>query len=780
MTKDRLNLFCLVDGEPQSNVFSVKPTPADTVDDLKKLIKAEKTPRFDDVAADELTLWRVSIPVVPANKHKPIVLNEVDSPTELDPTDDIADVFAETPPKKTIHIIVQRPPPDRVSEYDYVQFVPSPVIGHQQLPSPTTRSGHPSVSVTPSSVKLWPDFMDCVRRMELERTPQYPRPKFRDDRIFLQEATLHELFAQDFGVVELLPPGARTIKIMALLHGSPDLVCMRAQGGFDDPTAVLFPIEIKRPIRLRSDNLVEDYTRQWQSGGEQGPIGPLSQIFGYMRLNGFRYGVLTTYEKTWFIKRTMRHTKDLVVSPTISSSGTGPTLLQCYLWFIRQAHDDEWTLDTPTDEEKDGLLERDDHQGDRRGPEDREYKPSGRKGKLSSIFRVFPKTRSRTRTGNVSRATVVALDNLELISWDDESAQTYRASWKDRDVVLKKCDIWNQHPIVEELEHEARVYQVLQKLQGYNIPKLAISGIADGMEMILVTDFIGVDISHERLDYSDKKKIREALSAIHSLGVLHGDIRPQNILVKREGQVRRFFFIDFGLSQFTTDKERLQQEADILSLRLGWPHQPLISEMCAALVGKVAIVGWKEPGLEQGTSHNIMSMEEFMNVHINRHSIRNNKPIAPLFSKSKPSGLDLVFFIRIDGARLVPIFVQLKLRQGSSNFSEKDWNAALSTVSAPKIEDHAKTLRKYCPDNVYISMIVAYPTKWTDKLPAPSELPKDSSGIQQIVINISDGNFSDIFLKEHLEFIDRLKNARKRSADDDDSNDEDCSKKQRS
>ncbi|KAF9113508.1 hypothetical protein BGX30_006927, partial [Mortierella sp. GBA39] len=59
----------------------------------------------------ELTLWRVSVPVVPADKHKAIVLNEFDSATELDPTDDIADVFPDKPPKKTIHIIVQRPPP---------------------------------------------------------------------------------------------------------------------------------------------------------------------------------------------------------------------------------------------------------------------------------------------------------------------------------------------------------------------------------------------------------------------------------------------------------------------------------------------------------------------------------------------------------------------------------------------------------------------------------------------------------------------------------------------
>jgi hypothetical protein len=139
----------------------------------------------------------------------------------------------------------------------------------------------------------------------------------------------------------------------------------------------------------------------------------------------------------------------------------------------------------------------------------------------------------------------------------------------------------------------------------------------------------------------------------------------------------------------------------------------------------------------------------------------------------------MAFFIRIDGARLVPVFVQMKLHQGSSNFSEKDWNHALSTVSAPKIEDHARTFRNYCPEKVYISMIVAYPTKWTDNLPSSSELPMDPSGVQQVVINVSDDNFGAIFPKDHVEFIDRLKNARKRSADDDDTNDEGCPKKQR-
>ncbi|KAF9578408.1 hypothetical protein BGW38_005798, partial [Lunasporangiospora selenospora] len=108
MTANPLTLFCLVDGK--ANAFSVEIESTKTVDALKKLIKDEKAPRFNDVAADELTLWRVSVPVPPKKNRKEIWLADIPSKEELDETDDIVDVFKELPPKKTIHIIVQRPP----------------------------------------------------------------------------------------------------------------------------------------------------------------------------------------------------------------------------------------------------------------------------------------------------------------------------------------------------------------------------------------------------------------------------------------------------------------------------------------------------------------------------------------------------------------------------------------------------------------------------------------------------------------------------------------------
>ncbi|KAF9303922.1 hypothetical protein BG003_001849, partial [Podila horticola] len=118
-----MKLFCLVDGESTSNAFPVEIDPLKTIADLKKLIKTEKPVDFEHVDANNLTLWHVSLPIVAANKHKPIVLTEIDSSTELDPTDDISDVFQSQPPKKTIHILVQRPIAGTVAGYSLFNHV---------------------------------------------------------------------------------------------------------------------------------------------------------------------------------------------------------------------------------------------------------------------------------------------------------------------------------------------------------------------------------------------------------------------------------------------------------------------------------------------------------------------------------------------------------------------------------------------------------------------------------------------------------------------------------
>ncbi|KAF9157781.1 hypothetical protein DFQ26_008327 [Actinomortierella ambigua] len=68
---------------------------------------------LNGVDAKDLNLWRVNH-VIAANKHQPVLLKSMDSASELNPMDDMADVFQAAPPKKTIHIIVQRPSPQEL------------------------------------------------------------------------------------------------------------------------------------------------------------------------------------------------------------------------------------------------------------------------------------------------------------------------------------------------------------------------------------------------------------------------------------------------------------------------------------------------------------------------------------------------------------------------------------------------------------------------------------------------------------------------------------------
>ncbi|KAF9158105.1 hypothetical protein DFQ26_007968 [Actinomortierella ambigua] len=117
----------------------------------------------------------------------------------------------------------------------------------------------------------------------------------------------------------------------------------------------------------------------------------------------------------------------------------------------------------------------------------------------------------------------------------------------------------------------------------------------------------------------------------------------------------------------------------------------------------------------------------------------------------------------------------MKLHQGSAGLCQRLWNKALDTVSASCIEGHVKGFRSFCPENVYISMVVAY-TMTSSRYLNPVRVPGiDANGVQQVVIRVSDKNFGHIFPKNHV----ILKNAGKRAARDIDIDDEGHSKKAR-
>jgi hypothetical protein len=122
MTEKNLTVFCLVEGNSTRKAFPVPISSAETVGDLRKLIKAKKTVAFSDIKANELTLWKVSIP---DDGNVPILRDNQSVENQLRATSKLFKVFEkelkemkekekDDLPEDTIHIIVQRPSPGNV------------------------------------------------------------------------------------------------------------------------------------------------------------------------------------------------------------------------------------------------------------------------------------------------------------------------------------------------------------------------------------------------------------------------------------------------------------------------------------------------------------------------------------------------------------------------------------------------------------------------------------------------------------------------------------------
>ncbi|KAF9374896.1 hypothetical protein BGX21_003999, partial [Mortierella sp. AD011] len=96
------------------------------------------------------------------------------------------------------------------------------------------------------------------------------------------------------------------------------------------------------------------------------------------------------------------------------------------------------------------------------------------------------------------------------------------------------------------------------------------------------------------------------------------------------------------------------------------------------LIGDVTIVGYNEQEPRLVINHGDISIQEFMEAHVQGNSKQGNDIIPPFYFPAPfSSGPDIIFFVQINEKK-VPIFVQLKLRQV---VTEKQADDALVTTS---------------------------------------------------------------------------------------------------
>ncbi|KAF9920248.1 hypothetical protein FBU30_009961 [Linnemannia zychae] len=551
MTSNKLTLLCLIDGEKRSESFHVdlETNKCITVGHLKEEINTKAG--LAVVNPRKLTLWSVPKDELPKELSAQVVLdNIIGVSKELNPEDDLITAFEGELPTN-FRIIVQVPQKG-YTEAEFVRIIlPAILSERDQLPSSDTRRRY-AVSLT--SVITWSEFITNVNGANFDNIDRrYSSPTFYPNRMYFGEETIRPIFAMDAGSVGCLNPQTETRYMGPLPVGEPDLMCR-----LRSTQRNLFPIEVKRPRVLsvaENTTLPDAYRAQTQASF--GPRNSLDQIVGYMWCNGFRYGVLTSYNQTWFLKLSDPKERRVQVSPTIGFNQTSPTLLQCYLWFIREVERDKRAkTKAPKQQAIDDARQP--------GSDNSDYKPTkllkggGPFKEWRSSMNPLSSKKTSNRHDKERQVTVPRFENMTFIGHGDVAV--FSATWQGQDIFVKKCDIWKNRQGVEVIKHEVNMYYRLESLQGIYIPRMLIAGISDGIDMVLATENAGQSINDYTLNLLESQKIRMALSEIHRLGVCHGDIRAQNITVRQVGQESQVMFIDFGRSMTTDDREMLRQE----------------------------------------------------------------------------------------------------------------------------------------------------------------------------------------------------------------------------
>ncbi|RIA86072.1 hypothetical protein C1645_741114 [Glomus cerebriforme] len=427
-----------------------------------------------------------------------------------------------------------------------------------------------------------------------------------------------------------------------MISGEPDAICFRANDKqkLEDikDTEVVAIIEIKLEqlmvkiiggaeiaeggqVRLtdESEDMIKLYETAVHAPGYAKDIHPeyeeimkiICQTFGYMVVNKLRYGMITTYARTWFLRRddpqNPKNTNDLYVSPMIpinrQHTDNQASFLECMYYFENISGNNPTInsseLPLKTDYKDDQDLHTSDHSdhsdySDQPSDnyEDDEYKPTKCqktikpiKTKISQNTQKLAQTSLNTQDAkkdNIEKFNRQSNDELllNMKNYDYElfhfgetlgfgrSGKVIKARLFKKSGALKMVDLYKDNVKLEEMLNEIKIYDVILKIiQGIYIPKLLKFGVLHEAFIFMMTSFAGESFASKRdITEVEKQSAISSLLAIHALGVKHGDIRLENIMVNRNSLTghSHVWWIDFAWSKLTDNAEVLKMELNKL------------------------------------------------------------------------------------------------------------------------------------------------------------------------------------------------------------------------
>ncbi|KAI9339085.1 hypothetical protein BDR26DRAFT_862600 [Obelidium mucronatum] len=405
----------------------------------------------------------------------------------------------------------------------------------------------------PSHVLLWSSFeTDVTNWLEanhLQHSQRIQKPVFVNGIVITDEVQTLQPFIKlnllDVSSKCFIPPSEfKARRQIVSCIGEPDHVMTR--GG-----EIVAIAEEKGKWTLTSGDLVTIYASNSYVSKA------LNQLYHYMRLNYCKYGILSSYEFTWFVCRVQvcdicqdppRH-ETLVVSNGFAYNCQNPPPLQCLAYFNTIV--DATNMDSP--------------------PSSQRSSRSSSAQVNESVTSVFSPRGSRgnlfQESGSPSAASTSS-SHQQIFDADDfrfnavmgeGRSKVYLEQFDSKPVALKVADVAKNAEMLVELQNEVAIYEDLAELQGYGIPKFLCHGFIEEVLYCVGVSVCGNVV--ETLDSYQKQALVLTLEKIHQAGILHNDIKMENILVDESGNP---FIIDFGFASRNVSADARAEERNLL------------------------------------------------------------------------------------------------------------------------------------------------------------------------------------------------------------------------
>ncbi len=283
----------------------------------------------------------------------------------------------------------------------------------------------------------------------------------------------------------------------------------------------------------------------------------IQQVYNYMGVNELRYGILATYDNHWFLRR--EHT-ELWISKTLPLQSETPPVLKAYAYLTRQAKENPKSLHT--------LQVLVQAHGDNNSRNLRSHSKSTSSSSLNQqpSSGALANQQSSSNTPVEQQKFSFSDFKFKGILGEGRSGKTLLCEFRGDTIALKSVDLSKAPPyVLEEMQKEVEIYKDLSDIQGKYIPKLICYGYyGGGMSFVIGMTIVGTSLSEQKIKKRQKTRAIKGLEAIHKHGILHNDIREENILINDKGDV---YLIDFGMaSREDTKKKRKLFEEEQLKL----------------------------------------------------------------------------------------------------------------------------------------------------------------------------------------------------------------------